>query len=61
MTFFEWFYKTSILSGILVIILVLTVLFTCFFTPKTYAEIKEFYTKNCTSDTYISEVLKGEI
>lgn len=61
MTFFEWFYKVSVLSGILVAILVLTVTFTKLFIPKTYTEIKDFYTQNFTTDTNISEVIKGEI
>lgn len=60
MTFFEWFYKNLILSGVFVLILLLSVIFTKYFAPDIFAEIKNFYFNYAITDTKISEVIDGE-
>lgn len=61
MTFFEWFYKVVIVQGICVILVLLSVILARYFMPEIFAEMKNFYTKNLTPDTSISEVLNDEI
>ena len=60
MTFFEWFYKNLILSGVFVLILLLSVIFIKYFAPDIFAEPQKFYKDNFLTDTKISEVLDGE-
>jgi hypothetical protein len=60
MTFFEWFYKNLILSGVFVLILLLSVVIIKYFAPGIFAETQKFYKDNFLTDTKISEVLDGE-
>jgi hypothetical protein len=60
MTFFEWFYKNLILSGVSVLILLLSVVIIKYFAPDIFAETQKFYKDNFLTDTKISEVLDGE-
>ncbi len=60
MTFFEWFYKNLILSGIFVLIMLLSVIFIKYFVPDTFAELQKFHKDKILSDTKISEVIDGE-
>jgi hypothetical protein len=60
MTFFEWFYKNLILSGVFVLILLLSVVIIKYFAPDIFAETQKFYKDNFLTDTKISEVLDGE-
>jgi hypothetical protein len=60
MTFFEWFYKNLILSGVFVLILLLSVVIIKYFATDIFAETQKFYKDNFLTDTKISEVLDGE-
>jgi hypothetical protein len=60
MTFFEWFYKNLILSGVFVLILLLSVVIIKYFAPDIFAVTQKFYKDNFLTDTKISEVLDGE-
>ncbi len=61
MTFFEWFYKVLIVQTVCVLVLFLSVVFAKYFLSETYVKITDFYKRNFTTDTSISEVLDGEI
>lgn len=61
MTVSEWFYKTVMVQGICVLVILLSVIIMKYFFKSAFLQTEKFYRDNILSDTKISEVLPDEI